>query len=209
MKYFALILLCFSIYTSAVAQDVYSSSGRPDHAKKQKKEEGFDPSKLILGGGIGLGFGNQYADIVIAPTVGYRFTNHFAAGIGLGYEYYKNQLTIIDPYYGTLTTYPEQANIITPNIWGRYFVWRNIFIDGTFEYDLIRYSQYTYTDNFGNIVTGKYNVNVPCLLGGLGVKQPLGGRAYAYFEILYDVLQNTNSPYYGTIVPRAGILVGL
>jgi hypothetical protein len=207
MKYIVSILMLFVGINTVSAQDTYSSSGRPDHAQKHKKEGGYDPSRLIFGGGFVAGIGTGYSDLGISPVVGYRFTNNFSAGVGLGYEYLKSTITYIDLNSGNYINYPTQANIITPNIWARYIFWRNIFVDGTFEYNILKYSQY-YTDNNGYPVSGSYSVNVPSFLLGLGIKQPLGGRVYFFGEILYDVLQNVNSPYYGTVVPRAGILVG-
>lgn len=203
MKYIIpILMLCVGM--TASGQEVYSSSGRPDHAQKHKKQQGFDASKLIFGGGFVASFGSGYSDFGISPVVGYRFTEHFAAGVGLGYEYLKSQLTFYDPNTGYYVNYPTQANIIYPSIWARYLVWRNIFVDGTFEYNMLRYSQYY--DSNGYPIS--FSVNVPCFLLGAGVKQPLGGRVYFFGEILYDVLQNVNSPYYGTIIPRAGVLVG-
>ncbi len=208
MKYLIYVLVWGMSISTVSAQETYSSSGRPDHAQKHKKKEGaYDPSRLIFGGGLVAGFGTGYSNFGISPTVGYRFTDNFAAGIGLGYEYLKSTISYIDFNSGLYVDYPTKANIITPSIWARYLVWRNIFIDGTFEYNFLRYSEYV-TDNNGLPVTGTFNVNVPCMLLGAGIKQPLGGRVYFFGEILYDVLQNANSPYYGTIVPRAGILVG-
>jgi hypothetical protein len=208
MKYIiSILILLIGINTLVAGQDTYSSSGRPDHAQKHKKEQGYDPSRLIFGGGVVLAFGTGYADLGISPIVGYRFTNNFSAGVGIGYEYLKSTVAFYDPNTGYYQNYQNTANIISPNIWARYIFWRNIFVEGTFEYDILNYGQY-YTDNFGNLASGSYSVNVPCLLMGAGVKQSLGGRASLFIEILYDVLQNPNSPYYETVVPRAGIVFG-
>ena len=72
---------------TASAQEVYTSSGRPANAKKkEEKQKGFDISRLVVGGGIGLGFGD-ITSISVSPMVGYRITDNFSAGVGFGYQY--------------------------------------------------------------------------------------------------------------------------
>ncbi len=43
--------------------------------------------KVQFGGGLGLGFGNGYTDISIAPSAIYNFNQYVAAGLGLQYSY--------------------------------------------------------------------------------------------------------------------------
>src|ERR1017187_2606703 len=49
--------------------------------------KGFDKSKLFVGGGLGLAFGT-YTIVNVTPLVGYRFSELFAAGVGINYSYY-------------------------------------------------------------------------------------------------------------------------
>ena len=44
------------------------------------RQGGFDPSRLVLGGDLGLSFSGDYGFLMIAPTLGYRFTDRFTAG---------------------------------------------------------------------------------------------------------------------------------
>jgi hypothetical protein len=60
--------------------------------------------RVQFGGGLGLGFGNGYADIMIAPNAIYNFNNYFSAGLGAQYSYVK------------------QRNIFTSNIYGGSFI---------------------------------------------------------------------------------------
>lgn len=46
---------------------------------------------LQFGGGLGLGFGNGYADIMVAPTAIYNFNNYVSAGLGAQYNYVKQR----------------------------------------------------------------------------------------------------------------------
>lgn len=192
MKYCVVALLLFIGISHVSAQDVYTSSGKANY--KKKKHKGFDPDKLIVGGGLNLGIGDGYANAGISPVAGYRFTDHFSAGIGLGYQFYK-----APDYYDPNTdkTYYAYENIVYPSLWGRYFVWRNIFTDLTFEYDFIYLKEPL--DKYGQLNTTKSTVTNPCLLLGAGIKQPIAGRVAIYAELIYDVLQGDYSPY-----PKAG-----
>lgn len=206
---FALMLCMGASLVSA--QEVYTSTGRPDHpghVKKEKKKKGYDPSRLILGGGIVAGFGDGFADFGVSPFAGYRFTDRVSAGVGLGYEYYKFQQYLYDQNTGGYQNYPTQANIIYPSVWTRVFLWRNLYAIGNYEYDIMNFNDYNYDVN-SNVAQEKYNLNVSCLLLGLGLRQPITGRLALTVEVMYDVLQNANSPYYGAPVLRAGLCVGL
>jgi hypothetical protein len=44
-----------------------------------------------LGGGLGLGVGNGYADIMVAPSAIYNFNDYVSAGLGLQYNYVKQK----------------------------------------------------------------------------------------------------------------------
>src|SRR5688572_5075953 len=84
-----IIALCVGLAASASAQEVYNSSGERRVAPKKKEaKKGFDPQRLIYGGGLGLSFGTITA-VGVAPVLGYRITDNFAAGIGLGYQYLR------------------------------------------------------------------------------------------------------------------------
>jgi len=192
MKYLIWVLLIFIGIAHTSAQDVYTSSGKSGYHKKTKKKKGYDPDKLIIGGGLNAGFGGGYANVGIAPILGYRITDHFSAGIGVGYQYYQ-QPEYVDPVDPYKVSYARE-NIVYPNLWTRYFVYRNFFVDGSLEYDFISLKGPGY-DNYGNLTTLKANVNNTCLLLGAGIRQPLGGRVSAYFELIYDVLQGKYSPY--------------
>jgi hypothetical protein len=208
MKYIvSVLLLCIGVnFASAQEQPLmYSSSGRADHAQKKKKKEGFDPSKLIFGGGIVVAAGTDYTDLGISPEIGYRLTNNFSAGIGLGYEY-----SMIKQYDYYDNSYTNKANVISPGIWARYMVYRNkVFLEANYEYDMMHFSE-RYVDNSGMYAASdNLNLNVSCFLLGVGLKYPIAGNVSAVVELLYDVIQDVNSPYYQQPVFRFGVLVGL
>ena len=192
MKNVVLVLLLFAGMSYASAQDVYTSSGKQGYQKKtKKKKSGYDPEKLIIGGTLNAGFGGGYANVGIGPLVGYRITDHFSAGVGLGYQYYQEP-EYVDPVDPNKVSYIKE-NIIYPSVWTRYYVYRNFFVSGTFEFDFINLKGPGYVNGYLNTV--KESVTNPCMLIGAGFRQPLGGRVSAYFELIYDVLQGQYSPY--------------
>jgi len=50
--------------------------------------------------------------------------------------------------------------------------------------------------------------NVPCLLLGVGLRQPISDRVSLILLGMYDVLQDKYSPYKNTLVIRFGVAVG-
>ncbi len=204
MKRIVVILSFLFVVSSSFAQDVYMSSGHTGYHKKAKKK-GFDPSKLIVGGGINAGFSGNTIDAGLSPILGYNFFENFSAGIGIGYQFYKAP-SVVDQY-GNVAYYTYE-NMFYPSIWARYFVYRNIYVTTVFEYDFINLSG-TDLDYAGVPQKENFNVTNPCLLTGVGFKQPLGGRVSAVMEIMYDVLQQPNSPYLGQPIMRIGFCAGL
>jgi hypothetical protein len=193
MKNVILVFLLFAGISYASAQDVYTSSGKQGyHKKTKKKTSGYDPDKLIIGGGINASFGGGYVAAGISPMLGYRITDQFSAGIGLGYLYSQiaEYVDPVDPYKVSYL----RENIVYPNVWARYFVYRNWFVSSIYEYDIISERGPGYDHN-GVLTTLTLNVNNSCLFLGGGIRMPLGGRVYLYAEALYDVLQGKNSPY--------------
>ena len=202
---FVLILCAGFTYTSA--QDVYNSSGKPGYHKQTKKrKKGYDPDKLILGGMPNLDFGNGFVDVGVSAIVGYRLTDHFSAGLGVGYLYSKSPIAY-DPNNSNNILY-QNENIIYPNLWARYFFYRNFFATATYEYDII--SQKVPFDNFGNLYPPTSHFTNSCLFLGAGYRWRIAGRLSFYGELVYDVLQGKNSPYYpGQPTIHFGIAAGL
>lgn len=200
-----LLLLGFSA-TVASAQEVYNSSGKPGYQKKTKKHKGYDPDRLIVGGGLNAGFGGGYVNVGIAPIVGYRLNKIWSAGIGLGYQYNRTP-EYADPSNQYAIDY-AQANIVYPSVWTRCFLYRNIFADAVFEYDMAYVKEPDYNYNSNEMEFRNTNYNIACGLVGIGLKQPLGGRVSFYGEIMYDVLQQDHSPYLGQPIFRFGIAAG-
>ena len=48
-------------------------------------------TKVQFGGGLGLGVGNGFTDIMVAPSAIYNFNDYVSAGLGVQYNYVKQR----------------------------------------------------------------------------------------------------------------------
>ncbi|HTS44968.1 MAG TPA: hypothetical protein VMH01_11270 [Puia sp.] len=175
-KIFLFLALCVIIAGAASAQD-------------QSGQKGFDKSKLFIGGAFGLAFGSYSTAINISPQVGYRFSPLFAAGAGVNYAYYNYK------YYTYSNTLYEKDiySYAGMNIFGRLYPIPFLFIQAQPEVNYIWGKQQYYNPD------GEYKIPsqfVPSLLLGGGAAIPTGRNGAVTFSILYDVVQNSLSPYY-------------
>jgi len=143
--------------------------------KKQKQKPQFNGSRVFYGGSLGFSFGSV-TSVRVNPLLGYRLTPKLSAGITALYEY-----TGYDTYYGK-----QNYN----NFGGSVFT-RFRFIPQIYAHAEFNYTNY----EFSNALNEKYRVGVPFVLLGGGFSQRIGGNTFAYGQILFDVLQDENSPY--------------
>ena len=68
--------------------------------KQEMKTKSDFWQRVQFGGGLGLGFGNVYADIMIAPNAIYNFNDYFSAGLGAQYSYVKQRDIFTSNIYG-------------------------------------------------------------------------------------------------------------
>lgn len=208
------------------AQERYSSGGHNN--KPKKNASGFDPQRLVIGGGVTLSFANSAFMAGVSPMVGYKLTNNLMAGVSLGYLYYRNGQ--YKQYYNTTTNRYEtsvlSSSMLSPGAWVRYNVFNQFFVQVHYEH---HFSGTHWTDaaTFGG-GSGKEKVSIkydlPSLLVGAGYRLPVSDRISMYMGLYYDVLQNqttktvtssngmyqgtVTSPYYGTIQPVIGFGIG-
>lgn len=131
--------------------------------------------KLYTGGQIGLSFGN-YTNIIISPMVGARLNEKVYAGVGAEYQYTK------DKRWEPALTYNQYG--------GRIFAQYN-FIPQLFahvEFQGMSMEKY-------KLGGGKERNFVPFLYVGGGYRQYISQRSFISFRVLFDVLQDKNSPY--------------
>ena len=200
--------MCFGI--SAMAQETYTSSGRPEGAKrKEQKKKGFDTDRLIYGGGLGLGFGRS-TTISVSPIIGYRITDKFSAGVGFGYQYakIKNYFELQDINTGAWNYYDYKSSIASASVWTRYLILPSLFAHVEYEHNFMSFQNYRFAQNgTGTIESYKEKYNAPALLVGGGYRQAVTDRASITLMLLYDVIKDEYSPYQG-IFPTIGFNIG-
>lgn len=207
---------------AAGAQERYNSSGNRRVYKSTAHRGGFDPNRLIYGGGLGLSFGTV-TNLGLSPVLGYRFTNWFSAGISLGYQYMRisDQVSVLNYNTGYYESKPFVSNIYSGSVWAREVVYGDFFLQEEFEHNILSYRNYT-SDQSG-IHHNNVNYGVPCLLLGAGYRMRMSDNISMIYYIFYDALQNIDhntmvdsytgekysiSPYAGSLNFRIGINVG-
>lgn len=166
LKYCFTLLLLFFI-TFCFAQ----SELEKELENEEAQETGFDKTKIYYGGYLNLSFGT-YTVIGVQPLVGYKFTPELSAGIQLTYEYSSYDNSSSSNYGGSL--------------FSRYRILPQLYAHAEFStinYELIYFTGET------------ERTWVPFLFLGGGYSQPISENVWMNAQVLFDVLQNENSPY--------------
>jgi len=148
--------------------------------------------RMFIGGSLALTFGD-ITYVGASPLVGYRFTPALTGGVGISYYYYKDNI------------YNYETSIYGGTLFSRYLIFKGLFAEADFEANNL--DAMTIVDP----INGTYTLSrqwIPSLLLGGGYYSG-GDNVGFYISVLYDVLQDPNSPYYGFPVIRAGVGVGL
>ena len=125
-----------------------------------------------FGGGLGLGVGNGYADIMVAPSAIYNFNQFVSAGLGVQYNYVKQRDLYKANMYGgsmiALFNPIEEIQIST-------------------ELEQLRVNR-TFNDSFGNDTQDFWNTALYLGAGYRTNNVTIGVR--------YDVLHDDNKSIY-------------
>jgi len=190
MKKLFLVLICCTIFSVASFAQVEGPAQTKDTTKveevaqptqpqqqtnpyvKKDKRSGMD--KWYFGGSFTFTFGS-YTSIGIWPLVGYKVTPKLSFGLQPGYEYIKYNYSNSPDY--------ETSNYGL-RLFGRFRVIPQAYVHAEFA-----------EINYGTASSDESRFWVPFLFLGAGFSQNIGGNVYAYVQVLFDVLQNENSPY--------------
>lgn len=178
-----LLHILLGMTTSSLAQktgeDDYAS-GRPSSEMTEPRQHWTD--RIVFGGNLGGNIGAE-SFFQLNPMIGYRTTQNWINGVSLNYIYY------------TSGSYRE--NIYGAGLWSRATIFRGLFAHSEFE--MMRRNG---LDRYGN----SFNATVPIWLVGGGYNSG-GSRLGVSAMIMYDLIQDPNSPY-GQPVIRIGGLFG-
>ncbi|MCF8331358.1 MAG: hypothetical protein K9H84_02815 [Bacteroidales bacterium] len=152
------------------------------------KEKAALTDRVLVGGGLGLQFGT-ITFVEVSPKVGYRITEHFAAGIGGTYKYFRDQR--------------YDRDYSTSMLGGRLFLQHDIY-DSFYGYGELEYLSYEGYDMSRNIS----HITSENILFGAGYKQWFSRKAYAYLMLLYNINETIETPYSNPVF-RTGFMIRL
>lgn len=143
----------------------------------QTQAEPEQPSekRVFTGGTLGVSFGD-YFRISIQPMIGLQLNPKAAVGLKVGYEYVE------DTRYAQKVT----ASNYGASVFGEYRIIPQAYGHAEFAY-------FSYEYSTGNSTSTREWV--PFLLLGGGLVQPISKTSSLFVEVLFDVLQDSNSPY--------------
>ena len=175
-----ILLFIFSIsfgYSQTVdsTQTTVQPKSKEQVRPVKKSKSKVNIKKVFFGGSFGLSFGN-YTSVRIYPMIGYKITPKLSIGTKLMYEYAKN----------TTFTHNNTYNNYGLSVFSRYRIIPQIYVHA--EYNYMNYEKY-------NSNNEDYRYAVPYLFLGGGFVQRTGRNSHIYAEILFDVLNDANSPY--------------
>jgi hypothetical protein len=175
---------------TGLAQD-YVQEPVPPPPPKVKKDPRSLVDRLYFGGGVSLMFGTV-TNLGVAPVVGYKIDQKgkLSSGIGLNYFYFRDDRFV--PSY-------ESSNYGW-SLFSRYRVIPQAYLHA--EYNSQNFEIYT---PFAETYQREW---VPYLLVGGGYAQQLAGNSYLTFQVLWDVIQDSRSPYGAQPFLQAGVGVG-
>jgi hypothetical protein len=143
-------------------------------AEPQKKSA-FNPNKMYFGGYVNVSIGS-YTAMGVEPLVGYKLTPKLSVGGKLSYEYISDK------------RYEEDysASNYGFSLFTRFRVTQRLYAHA--EYSAMNYKLYDFLGD-------SEREWVPFLFLGGGYSQPITKNTWLTAEVLFDVLQNENSPY--------------
>jgi hypothetical protein len=154
--------------------------------------------RLFFGGNFGLSFGDV-TSIIVSPIAGFHFTPRLAGGLGIRYEYYKNNYPGFSPY---------DTHIYGGSVFSRFMIVKNmgevigfgglgtgLFIQG--EYETLSLER-EYFDFSAVDPEGRFFLH-SVLVGG-GIYQPIGERAGFLITVLWNLNESHKSIYSNPVI---------
>jgi hypothetical protein len=130
---------------------------------------------------VALSFG-VITVIGASPILGYRINDKYSAGIGGTYFHFRSG--------------PWSSNIYGANLWNRFLIRDNLFLQA--EYHRM---------NVPGRLSLDPRVNINMLYIGGGYRQRMGQRVSLVLTVLYDLIDDPNSPFINPMI-RGGIIGG-
>ncbi len=171
MRSFIILLLFITITGISLPAQQSDSTQLNPFMKTKPPKSGFTKN-FYFGGNFNFSIGS-YTSIGVWPLIGYKATPKLSVGLQPGYEYLKYNL-------GTGNSFE------TSNYGIRTFTRYRIIPEA---YAHVEYAAI----NFETWDSDR--IWVPFLFVGGGYTQQIGGSTFAYVQLLFDVINDKNSPY--------------
>lgn len=162
-----------------VAEPAAAVAAAPSPAKTQAEQPAKKSDwkkKIYYGGYFNFTLGS-YTSIGIEPMIGYKLIPRLSVGLKIRYDYVQ------DKRFSETYTYSNYGG----SVFTRLSIFKGLYAHA--EYAGYNYESYNQVDG------GSSRIWVPYFLVGAGFSQPMGKRASLNAQVLFDVLNNANSPY--------------
>lgn len=173
--------------SSAQVDQVFTGSPDPVITKEKKPFiDGKWRDNLVWGGNFQAWFGNP-TYVYLSPSLGYTFFEHLQLGLGVIYNH---------------TSYQTRSAVYKQNIVGGHSYARYVFAENFFlqlQVDKLRQP-----DIYSNNPDAKRWVNY--LIGGFGLRQPMGDNIALTTSILYNFRRDPLSIYPGGFIIQFGVI---
>lgn len=173
----SIVIIAASLHLNAqsvVQTDSTTNQAKPQPEKQPQKKEST-ASKIYYGGTVGLTFGS-YTRIGLYPLIGYNIAPKLSGALKLGYEYISD-----NRYDKKYTSSNYGASVI-----GRYRIIPAVYAH--VEYEMFNYELYQSNGS-------SERDWVPFLYLGGGFSKKTSANSWVMAQVLFDVLQDENSPY--------------
>lgn len=203
-----LIFISGTAMQAQVVKERFSDKEQKEEPKEEEEKEERQPSppsdrspiwdRLVWGGNLSLTFGSN-SFIYLAPSVGYKVTDDFVAGVGFIYQYLR-----VNQVYNLTTQSFQSADaestVYGPQVFANYFIKDLAFVSTQFEmlnHDLPLYDPIRAEVIFENRWT-------PVWFVGAGITKSLGRKGFVQLGIRVNLLHDFDSPYANSWTPVLG-----
>lgn len=152
-------------------------------------EGGFKKENLFLGGSLALGLASYQFNVGVSPEIGYTLTSWLDAGLVVNFNY--NSIRA-DPYYDNNIRY--RTFNYGGGVFARAYPLPFLFLTAQPEYNWISETAKDMNPGSGG-ASATFNTSASSLLLGAGYGQRVIGESSFYIALMFDVLNNKNSPY--------------
>lgn len=191
MRAIVLIIIFSSFFSANLLAQINSSpdasSTISNQSKNNNSDKFFNKENFVVGGGLGLGFGNLFTSFSISPEVGYHiYPDRIVLGTRFFYNYYRDKTILINGDFASL-------NIIGGGPFVRGYIWKGLMAQVEYEYTYIKKFPFLGGITGNQVMYRDLSFN-GFLVGG-GFHQNFDSGPGFYFVLLFNVAQSTEWVY--------------